>query len=232
MVVAPQRLAFSFKSLSWPNQIWSGGDGWLHFRETTPLRDPGSPRITNGFLIIFHHPILCLSLISPMIPETSRELHLNLCDQSWLRSSLSRTCLTAPNTLCVHKAYARRNSRCSGAHRCLTLSPHERPRSTATHTHAVSLPQLPLRTFTPQTVKNKEKVSHHLQLFTGHSCVTSVCRWRSLSSFESWWASPTITRLPFANLAALGFYSTCSFLVVYIYSWWKEPVAFITLISK
>lgn len=39
-----------------------------------------------------------------MISETSCELHLNLRDQSRLRSSLSRTCLTAPNTLCVHKA--------------------------------------------------------------------------------------------------------------------------------
>lgn len=95
---------FLFKSHSWPNQIWSGGDGWLHFRETTPLRDPGTARITNGFLIIFHHPILCLSLISPVIPKrTSRELHLNLCDQSRPGSSLSHTCVTAPNTLCVHK---------------------------------------------------------------------------------------------------------------------------------
>lgn len=34
---------FLFKSHSWPNQIWSWSDGWLHFRETTPLRDPGSP---------------------------------------------------------------------------------------------------------------------------------------------------------------------------------------------
>lgn len=34
---------FLFKSRSWPNQIWSWSDGWLHFRETTPLRDPGLP---------------------------------------------------------------------------------------------------------------------------------------------------------------------------------------------
>lgn len=106
LVTAPWKVKplFLFKSFSWPNQIWSWGDGWLHFRETTPLRDPGRARITNGFLIIFHHPILCLSLILPMIPETSRELHLNLCDQSRLRSSLSLTCLTALNTPCVHKA--------------------------------------------------------------------------------------------------------------------------------
>lgn len=114
---------FLFKSYSWPNQIWSWGDGWLHFRETTPLRDPGSPRITNGFLIIFHHPILCLSLILPMIPETSRELHLNLCDQSRLGSSLSHTCLTALNTPCVHKACVCGDRRYTSAHHRLTLSP-------------------------------------------------------------------------------------------------------------
>ncbi len=129
------KLLFLFKSYSWPNQTWSCGDGWLHFRETTPLRDPGSPRITNGFLIIFHHPILCLSLILPMIPETSRELHLNLCDQSRLKSSLSRTCLTALNTLCVHKACACGDRRHTSAH--LTLSPAEWPRSTDNHSHCI-----------------------------------------------------------------------------------------------
>lgn len=101
---------FIFKSYSWPNQIWSRGDGWLHFRETTPLRDPGSPCITNGFLIIFHHPILCLSLILAMIPETSCELHLNLCDQSQLKSSQSHTCLTAPNTVCTQSKLAQRHT--------------------------------------------------------------------------------------------------------------------------
>lgn len=97
---------FKHKSCSWPNQIWSWGDGWLHFRETTPLRDPGSPRITNGFLIIFHHPISCLSLILAMIPETSCELHLNLCDQSALRSSRSHSLWQLP-TPCVYTRPAR-----------------------------------------------------------------------------------------------------------------------------
>lgn len=58
-------------------------------------------------------------------------------------------------TPCVYTKRTR--SRCSGAHRRLTLSLHERPRSTATHTHAVFVPQLPLRAFTPQTVEKKEK---------------------------------------------------------------------------
>lgn len=84
-----------FTTASRSNQIWSVGDGWLHFRGTTSLRDPGSARVTNGFLIIFHHPVLRLSVISPMTPETSCELHLNLSDQSRLRSSLNFTCLTA-----------------------------------------------------------------------------------------------------------------------------------------
>lgn len=93
-----------FKSYSWPNQIWRRGDGWLHFRETTPLRGPVSAhRITNGFLLILHHPILCLSLIPPMIPETPRELHLNpRAHQSRLTSSSSRTCLGRLLTPGVH----------------------------------------------------------------------------------------------------------------------------------
>lgn len=68
----------------------------------------------------------------PVIPETSRELHLNLCDQSWLGSSLSHTCLTALNTPCVHKACAYGDRRYTGgAHRHLTLSLAEWPRSAA-----------------------------------------------------------------------------------------------------
>lgn len=46
-----------------------------------------------------------------MIPETSRELQLNLSDQSRLGSNRSLTCLTALNSLCVHKACMCRDSR-------------------------------------------------------------------------------------------------------------------------
>lgn len=202
---------FLFKSYSWPNQIWSWGDGWLHFRETTPLRDPGSPRITNGFLIIFHHPILCLSLILPMIPETSRELHLNLRDQSWLRSSLSHTCLTALNTPCVHKACVCGDRRYTGsAHHHLTLSLPERPRSAAAR-------RIPLRHLhlhnrlapTPLFYKTFWSCACMANFFTYHSCISvsggSTCRWWNLSSLKSWWAFSSLTWLQFSYLAAWGF---------------------------
>lgn len=208
---------FLFKSRSWPNQIWSWSDGWLHFRETTPLRDPGSPRITNGFLIIFHHPILCLSLISPMIPETSRELHLNLRDQSRLRSSLSRTCLTAPNTPCVHKACVRGDRRYTSAHHHLTLSLQEWPRSatatTATSTSTTTLPPPPPSSYcipaspaSPHLLSHTELLLQKLSdrrscfetfffFFTHRPCISvsggSTCRWWNLSSLKSWWAFPS-----------------------------------------
>lgn len=167
---------FLFKSNSWPNQIWSWVDGWLHFRETTPLWDPGSPRITNGFLIIFHHPILCLSLISPMIPETSRELHLNLCDQSRLRSSLSHTCLTALNTLCVHKACMCGDSRYTSAHHKLTLSLPEWPRSAAACTYWIPY----LHTFIHRAVKTKKfliSTCIYSFLHTVHACGSGAGAW-------------------------------------------------------
>lgn len=68
-----------------------------------------------------------------MIPETSRELHLNLSDQSRLRSSLSHTCLTALNTQCVHKACACAVTGVTPAtnHHRLTLALPEWPRSAA-----------------------------------------------------------------------------------------------------
>lgn len=69
-----------------------------------------------------------------MIPETSSELHLNLCDQSQLRSSLSHTCLTALNTLCVHKACVCGDRRYTGAHHLLAISLPAWPRSPAAHT--------------------------------------------------------------------------------------------------
>lgn len=182
---------FVFKSCSWPNQIWSWGDGWLHFRETTPLRDPGSPRITNGFLIIFHHPILCLSLILPMIPETSRELHLNLRDQSRLRSSLSHTCLTALNTPCVHKACVCGDRRYASAHRRLTLSPPERPPLGCRSDPDVICRPAP-RWLCPRHAASEKLPARRLffKLFTHRSCISvgSTCRWWNLSSLKSWWA--------------------------------------------
>lgn len=164
---------FLFKSYSWPNQIWSWGDGWLHFRETTPLRDPGSPRITNGFLIIFHHPILCLSLILPMIPETSRELHLNLANQSRPGSSLSRTCLTAPNTLCVHRAGASSDRHGSASFRhCPPSLP-------------VSLCHLHRRAASDKLPR--QMTNFFLSL---HGGFVSAYTWWSSSSPKSWWAFP------------------------------------------
>lgn len=103
---------------------------------------------------------MCLSLISPMIPETSRELHLNLRDQSRLRSSLSRTCLTAPNTPCVHKACVRGDRRYTSAHHHLTLSLQEWPRSaaatTATSTSTATVPPL----LPPPTVSRRHLHRH------------------------------------------------------------------------
>lgn len=184
---------FLFKSYSWPNQIWSWGDGWLHFRETTPLRDPGSPRITNGFLIIFHHPILCLSLILPMIPETSRELHLNLGDQSQLRSSLSHTCLTAFNTRCAHKAYGRNNRNHQQRHQHhqqLTLSFPERPRRYAIAASTLVFPhnaELLLENFFRSAPGLLKSFSH---VHASVSLLGATCRWWNLSSLKSWWAVP------------------------------------------
>lgn len=185
-----QSFSFSLKAPHDLIKYEAAGDGWLHFRETTPLRDPGLPRITNGFLIIFHHPILCLSLILPMIPETSRELHLNLSDQSRLRSSRSLTCLTALNSLCVHKACMCRDSRYSGAHLPLALSLPERPRSAAAHTHAGSATPSHSKL---QKQKELEKVSHqrsHLQLL--YQRVMREIRVQMVESviLQSWWAFP------------------------------------------
>lgn len=119
-----------------------------------------------------------------MIPETSHELHLNLSDQSRLRSSWSLTCLTALNSLCVHKACMCRDSCYSGAHLPLALSLPERPRSAAAHTHAGFA--------TPSHSKLQKNISFSSVLvftaflffifFTNESCVRSVCRWWNLSS--------------------------------------------------
>lgn len=134
-----------------------------------------------------------------MIPETSRELHLNLCDQSRLGSSLSHTCLTALNTPCVHKACVCGDRRYTSGHHRLTLSPPEWPRSTAAHNYRIltssARPHWLAHTFIHQTAP--EKLSHqrlYFKLFTYHSCISvsarSTCRWWNLSSLKSWWAFP------------------------------------------
>ena len=204
-MLAPIKPLFLSKSCSWwPNQIWSWGDGWLHFRETTPLRDPGSSRITNGFLKIFHHPILCLSLILPMIPETSRELHLNLCDQSWRGSSLSHTCLTALNTLCVHKPCVCGDRRYTNTTTSFAYLPLNGLAPLAVSLRHLHHPHL---YFTKLLLKKLSDQHLNVKLFTYHSCVSggSRCRWWNLSSLTSWWAFSSLTWLQLSYLAAWGF---------------------------
>lgn len=76
-----------------------------------------------------------------MIPETSCELHLNLCDQSQLKSSQSHTCLTAPNTVCTQSVLVRwqtlHHHHYQQQQQHLTLSLPVWPRSTAAHAYCV-----------------------------------------------------------------------------------------------
>jgi len=132
-----------------------------------------------------------------MIPETSCELHLNLCDQSWLRSSLSHTCLTALNTLCVHKACV-----CvcvtgvTPAAPTATLSLPEWPRLCC-YSLTSSAPPRHL-THVPLHQTGSEKLYfwrlHLKKLSTLHSRIVvsgrSTCRWWNVSSLKSWWAFP------------------------------------------
>lgn len=119
-----------------------------------------------------------------MIPETSRELHLNPCDQSRLASGLSHTCLTALNTPCVHKACVCGDRRYTSAHHHhhhLTLSPPEWPCSTAAHINSIlassASPHWLAHTFIRQSAAEKTLWSA-LVFQTFYSPFMHQCQWQ------------------------------------------------------
>lgn len=146
------------KSWSWLHPTWSWGDGWLHSRETTPHRDPGWAHITNGFLIIFHQPILCLSLTQTATdtadlrwtpPEPAQSITPQITAESYLADSCEHLVFTQP-------------------------PPSTHARRTHTHTHTLSLPNFTAGAHI-STTPLRFRVLAAVQMVTADWCPSWMC---------------------------------------------------------